>query len=297
MINNYESIKNLVPVEVSGLSSETDLNLEKKEKYYNIIKNEVNKNTKEIIKPSKSLKNDGCVFLGNIIDAEKTKQQLSKFPIYKGHIKNHLYSDNIPIHSDNNDHWKNKNLNGIYCWSMKDLITCDTIVNVASSPLIIDFVSNYLGCLPTCYGINCMLSSGVSGHGTTSRHRDLDDFKFVSLFIYLDDVDLSNGPHVYETGTHKGIKNVEVGSVLSPIDKNPKILTGKAGDAFLEDNWGIHYGMTLAPDKIRTCIWIRYGLYDNYTARNSVYLSKQKNKNHKFDFNDELTKYVFRFLQ
>jgi len=292
-INNYESIKHLVPVEVSGLSAETDLNLKNKEKYYNIIKDEVNKNTMHMATPSNTLKNDGCVFLGNIINAEKVKTQLSKFPIYKGHIKNDLYSDNKPIY----DYWQNKDLNGIYCWSMKDLITCDTVTNVASNPLVIDFVSSYLGCLPTCYGINCMLSSGVSGHGTTSRHRDLDDFKFVSLFIYLDDVDLSNGPHVYETGTHKGIEDSPVGSTLTPIDKNPKILTGKAGDGFLEDNWGIHYGMTLAPNKSRTCLWIRYGLYDNYTARHSVFLEEQKSENHKFDFSNELTKYVFRFLQ
>ncbi len=293
MINDYESIKHLIPVEVSGLSRETDLNLEKKEKYYNIIKDKINKNTKNVLTPSKTLKNDGCVFLGNILDAKKTKKQLSQFPIYKGHIKNNLYSDGVAIY----DYWNNDNLNGIYCWSMKDLITCDTITNVASNPLVIDFVANYLGCLPTCYGINCMLSSGVSGHGTTSRHRDLDDFKFVSLFIYLDEVNLLNGPHVYETGTHKGVANADVGSVLTPIDKDPKILVGKAGDGFLEDNWGIHYGMTLHPNKTRTCLWIRYGLYDNYTARHSVYLSEQKNKNHKFDFNNELTKYVFRFLQ
>ena len=292
-INDYNSIKDLVPVEVSGLSAETDLNLEKKEKYYNIIKDYVNENTTQIQTPYIELKESGCVFLGNIIDADKTKQQLSQFPIYKGHIKNKLYSDGIPIY----DYWNNETLNGIYCWSMQDLITCDTITKVASNPLIIDFVTRYLGCLPTCYGINCMLSSGVSGHGTTSRHRDLDDFKFVSLFIYLDDVDLSNGPHVYEIGTHKGIKDAEVGSMLSPIDKDPKILVGSAGDGFLEDNWGIHYGMTLSPGKTRTCLWIRYGLYDNYTARHSVYLKEQRNDNHKFNFNNELTKYVFRFLQ
>tara|TARA_Y100001937_G_scaffold89505_1_gene121073 strand:+ start:8066 stop:8947 length:882 start_codon:yes stop_codon:yes gene_type:complete len=293
MINDYESIKHLIPVEVSGLSAETDLNLEKKEKYFNILKNQINENTKNILKPSDLLNRDGCVFLGNLLNAQETKNELSNFPIYKGHIKNNLYSDGIPIY----DYWDNQTLNGIYCWSMKDLITCSSIANIASSPLIIDFVSNYLGCLPTCYGINCMLSSGVSGHGTTSRHRDLDDFKFVSLFIYLDDINLSNGPHVYETGTHKGVPNAEVGSVLTPIDKNPKILMGNAGDGFLEDNWGIHYGMTLHPNKTRTCLWIRYGLYDNYTARHSVYLKDQKSDNHKFNFNNEITNYVFRFLQ
>ena len=291
--NSYEEIKHLIPVELSGVSKDTDLNLEKKEKYYKILKNHILNTTKNISLPSDILKNDGCVFLGNLIDADKAKKQLSAFPVYKGHIKNEMYSDGFPIHN----YWQDDSLNGIYCWSMQDLIQCDSIVNVATNPLIIDFVSKYLGCLPTCYGINCMLSVGTSGHGTTSRHRDLDDFKFVSLFIYLDDVDLANGPHAYETKTHHGIKNREVGSVLSELDKNPKILVGRAGDGFLEDNWGIHYGMTLKPGKKRTCLWIRYGLYDNYTARNSVFLSDQKTDFHKFNFNDDLTEYVFRFLK
>ena len=162
--------------------------------------------------------------------------------------------------------------------------------------MILDIVSNYLGCLPTCYGINCMLSIGNSGHGTTRRHRDLDDFKFLSLFIYLDDVDETNGAHVYETGTHKGIKNQEYGSILSSIDYNPKLFIGNAGDGFLEDNWGIHYGLGLHPEKSRRCLWIRYGLYDNFTSRESVGLHNLNFSDHTFDINNELTNYVFRFL-
>ena len=291
MINSHSDIKNLVPVELSGLSKETDLNLEKKEHYYQIIKDYVNSNTSHLRTPSQILAEDGCLYLGNILNADSVKKELEEFPIYKGHIKNDLYSDGAPIYDCDLGF-----LNGIYCWDMKDLVKCKAITNIASNPLIIDMVSKYLGCLPTCYGINCMLSVGTSGHGTTSRHRDLDDFKFLSLFVYLDDVDLTNGPHVYETGTHKGIKGAKVGSVLTPIDKNPKVLTGKAGDSFIEDNWGIHYGMTLQPSAVRRCLWIRYGLYDNYTARNSVNLHKQKIDNHTFDVTDEMVKYVFRFL-
>tara|TARA_R100001082_G_scaffold28146_1_gene14137 strand:+ start:4373 stop:5251 length:879 start_codon:yes stop_codon:yes gene_type:complete len=291
MINDHKEIKNLVPVELSGLSEETDLNLEKKEHYYNIIREHINKNTKHLSTPNQTLNEDGCLYLGNILNSLETKKELENFPIYKGHIKNDLYSDGVPMYDYDID-----SLNGIYCWSMQDLIKCKTITNIASNPLIINIVSQYLGCLPTCYGINCMLSVGTSGHGTTRRHRDLDDFKFLSLFIYLDDVDLTNGPHVYESGTHKGIKGAKVGSVLTPIDERPKILVGNAGDGFIEDNWGIHYGMTLQPKAVRRCLWVRYGLYDNYTARTSVNLHKQKTTDHTFNIDNEVTKYIFRFL-
>tara|TARA_R100000030_G_scaffold18556_1_gene12841 strand:+ start:6002 stop:6883 length:882 start_codon:yes stop_codon:yes gene_type:complete len=292
MLNDHKEIKNLVPVEISGLSKETDLSLEKKERSYKIIRDHINNNTKDILTPSERLKKDGYLFLGNILNSGKALEELSRFPIYKGHIKNDLYSDNIPIVNYNKDSLES----GIYCWSMSDLVKCKTITDIATNPMILDIVSNYLGCLPTCYGINCMFSSGTSGHGTTRRHRDLDDFKFLSLFIYLDDVDETNGAHAYETGTHLGIKNKENGSLLSPVDRNPKIFTGKAGDAFLEDNWGIHYGLSLHPEKTRRCLWVRYGLYDNFTSRESVGLHNLNFSNHTFVSNDSMINYVFRFL-
>lgn len=292
MVNDHKQIKNLVPVEISGISHESDLNLEKKERCYKIVKDFVNKNTKHILTPSQKLKKNGYLSLGNVIDHQETLKELDKFPIYRGHIKNDLYSDNIPILD-----YKNKSLKpGIYCWSIDDLVKCKTITDIATNPMVLDIVSNYLGCLPTCYGINCMLSVGNSNHGTTNRHRDLDDFKFLSLFIYLDDVDETNGAHVYETGTHMGIENQKNGSTLSAFDRNPKIFVGKAGEAFLEDNWGIHYGLALHPEKTRRCLWIRYGLYDNFTSRESVGLHKLNFSDHTFNVDNELTNYVFRFL-
>jgi hypothetical protein len=291
MINDHKQIMKLVPAELSGLSRETDLNAKDKEHYYEIIRDYINSNTAHLSKPSEILKRDGCLYLGNLAPADTIKKQISNFPIYKGHIKNDLYSDGAPIINYNIE-----DLQGIYCWSMQDLVKCSSVTSIASNPLVIDMVANYLGCLPTCYGINCMLSVGTSGHGTTFRHRDLDDFKFLSLFVYLDDVDLRNGPHAYELGTHKGVEGSSIGSTLSPVDENPKILTGLAGDAFIEDNWGIHYGMTLQPGAFRRCLWVRYGLYDNYTSRHSVNLHQQKIQDHTFNTSDETTRYVFRFL-
>ena len=197
---NHKQIIPLIPIEMSGLSRETDLGTIDKENGYKKIRDYVNSKTSDIRTPSKVLKEDGCVSLGILADSEKIKQQIHKFPIYKGHIKNDLYSDGVPILD-----YKAKHLNpGMYCWAMTDLLKCKAVTDIASNPLIIDFVSNYLGCLPTCYGINCMLSNGSSGHGTTRRHRDSDDFKFLSLFVYLDNVTLQNGQHVYELGTNLG---------------------------------------------------------------------------------------------
>jgi hypothetical protein len=289
---SHKDIVPLVRVEMSGLSKDTDLGMREKEQGYKKIKDFINEKTGHIRTPFQVLNEDGCVSLGKLLDSTALKKDLEKLPIYRGHIKNKLYSDETPIYNH-----KDLNLSqGMYCWSMSDLIKCKAVTDIASSPLIIDIVSRYLGCIPTCYGINCMFSRGTSGHGTTSRHRDSDDFKFLSLFIYLDDVNLQNGPHVYEVGTHLGNSEGVKGNELPETVKDKKILVGQAGEAFLEDNWGVHYGMTLHPNKQRTCMWVRYGLYDNYTSRNSVNILEHAAPDHTFDTSKEINKYIFRFL-
>jgi len=289
---NHKDIMPLVRVEMSGLNKNTDLGTLEKEAGYEVIKNFINEKTSNIKTPIQKLRSDGCISLGKVTNAAQVKQELFEYPIYRGHIKNKLYSDGVPI-----TNYTHNNLNpGMYCWSMSDLLKCQAVVDIASNPLIIDFVTRYLGCLPTCYGINCMLSSGTSGHGTTQRHRDSDDFKFLSLFVYLDDVTLFNGPHVYEIGSHLGNPDGVKGNELPDKNINKKILTGVAGEGFIEDNWGVHYGMPLMPDKSRICMWVRYGLYDNYTSRNSVNISEHAAQHHLFDMNNEINKYVFRFV-
>ena len=289
---DHKDIIPLVRVEMSGLNKDTDLGTLEKESGYEIIKNFINEKTNHIKTPIDRLRDDGCISLGKIANAAEVKKELFQYPIYRGHIKNQIYSDGIPI----TDYVDNDLRSGMYCWSMSDLLKCQSVVDIASNPLIIDFVSRYLGCLPTCYGINCMLSSGTSGHGTTQRHRDSDDFKFLSLFVYLDEVTLFNGPHVYEIGTHLGNPDGQKGNELPHENINKKILTGTAGEGFIEDNWGVHYGMPLRPDRSRICMWVRYGLYDNYTARNSVNIAEHAAQEHLFDMTNEINKYVFRFV-
>ena len=95
---DHKQITKLVPVEISGLSKKTDLSLKDKEKYYEIIKQHINQNTKNIKTHGQKLKRDGYLHLGNVLDSNKLKEELRQHPIYRGHIKNELYSDEVPIH-------------------------------------------------------------------------------------------------------------------------------------------------------------------------------------------------------
>lgn len=79
-------------------------------------------------------------------------------------------------------------------------------------------------------------------------HYDVDDYKFLKLFIYLNNVTLKNGPHVYIT--NNGIKNwpeyldrrISDDEVKKKYKKRIKVLIGKMGQGFIEDPSFYHKG-------------------------------------------------------
>lgn len=79
-------------------------------------------------------------------------------------------------------------------------------------------------------------------------HRDVDDWRFVKLFVYLTDVDEESGPHAYVPGSHRSPKLREIkrytdAEVEAAYPGRILTITGKAGDAFLENTQGLHRGV------------------------------------------------------
>ena len=87
---------------------------------------------------------------------------------------------------------------------------------------------------------------GAAPQATELFHRDVDDFRFLKLFLYLTDVDEEAGPHVFARGTHKlpelsairRYRDHEVRRVVEPHDMIQVL--GCAGTAFLEATYGLH---------------------------------------------------------
>jgi hypothetical protein len=74
----------------------------------------------------------------------------------------------------------------------------------------------------------------------------------LKLFVYLTDVDEKNGPHVYVSYSSaseklRQIRRFSNEEVVSAFGKeNILNLTGRAGEGFLEDTFGIHKGQPVA---------------------------------------------------
>jgi ectoine hydroxylase-related dioxygenase (phytanoyl-CoA dioxygenase family) len=130
---------------------------------------------------------------------------------------------------------------------LNKLIFSDEIINVARSYLNTNKLS-----------VNAMLFITSSIKITENEkfqnaqyfHWDNDFTKFFKLYIYLNDVNDHNGPHVFVPNTHK-IKKKEHRLCRLYSDENilknyPNIKTflGKKGTAFFVDSYGIHKGKT-----------------------------------------------------
>ena len=97
-------------------------------------------------------------------------------------------------------------------------------------------------------------------------HYDCDYKKFLKIFIYLNDVDIDSGPHVYIEKTHKKkfFKHILAERINDDeINKyyglsNQKIFTKNAGSIIIEDTFGLHKGI-VPKSKSRYVLILEYG--------------------------------------
>ena len=135
---------------------------------------------------------------------------------------------------------------------------------------ILEIAKEYLGAEPIID--NCMIWISLPGNKDTSKdkiygyHYDLDDFKFIKLFVYLNDVDKNTGPHTYikkslhDKSLYKSLRRrLSHKNIHNRYPNKEEILIGKKGTAFLEDTYGYHSG-TL-PKKNRVILQCEYKLY------------------------------------
>ncbi len=138
--------------------------------------------------------------------------------------------------------------------------------DLASDPRILDLAAGYFGCRPYLDSIQAWWS--LSGHDQAEEaenfHRDNDSIRFLKFFIYLTDVGEVNGPHVYVAGSHTSGKLLERRrltdeEVREAFGSDVLCMTGRAGDAFIEDTYGIHKGQLPMAGR-RLLVQFRYSL-------------------------------------
>lgn len=138
---------------------------------------------------------------------------------------------------------------------------CDSIERIARDPAIVAVARDYLGIEPILYSSrlyytapkrNTPQQRAARGGGGRVRlsypvHFDVADFKDLTLFIYLSDVDQDSSPHVVVENTHqhKTMREVLKGKLTEEqarrrFGSSVKTITGISGSCFFEDTSAYH---------------------------------------------------------
>lgn len=220
---------------------------------------------------AQTLERDGIAKLGNFLDAAaiaRIRAHLEgaalreRFPPCRGSFTLDTVPENVHVAEFHTEH----------------ILECPDVLAVANHPRLLAAAARYLGCKPTISNLSIWWSLPADGTAQEAEnfHRDVDDWRFVKLFVYLSDVGPGGGPHCFVRGSHRSwrfvrkrrIDDAEVSAVFAADDMLQ--IQGKAGDAFLEDTFGLHKGQPPRSDR-RLLFQVEYSVnpiavYDYHPA-------------------------------
>jgi|GEM_PF-2052856 len=146
------------------------------------------------------LNQDGFLNLGPVLSKEQAEEVVA-------HLRNRLcYAGHVPIYSDGIPRTIEECSKRAHyaSYSLEDVLLAPHLLELALKPSLINSVAKYLGGTPTLYSIHAWWTFAQEGSvGVTHRfHRDLDDYRFLSAFVYLTDVASGDGPVEFIRGSH-----------------------------------------------------------------------------------------------
>lgn len=131
----------------------------------------------------------------------------------------------------------------------------DLTLELATSPDVVRIATEYIGASPVLNYPESWFSfpvSKIQKGSAKNWHWDCDGIKWLKVFVYLNDVNLNNGPHAFVAGSHrnwkvndKGTRVTEEQIVNSYGEKMLQIFTAPRGTVIFEDTRGFHRGTPL----------------------------------------------------
>lgn len=245
-------------------------------------------------KQAQHLADEGYVPLGQVLTADDVRKVVAHFeqrPCFNGPVP--AMSDRVARRvGEGAERFRDGS------FALAEVIAAPGLLELANRPEIVAVAEAYLGCTPTLYSLHAQWSFAGPGASASMPwfQRDLDDYKFCTLVMYLTDVGPQSGAHVFVRRSHR----VDLAEAIlreangrdGRFDRKPSIetlypateseaqdrlyaeifsglidtITGPAGFAFIADTSGLHKEMPMTAGR-RLMVCARYGLYRNtYTA-------------------------------
>jgi hypothetical protein len=233
------------------------------------------------------LARDGLVRLGRILTQQQVDEihaYLKTRPCFTGHVP--AKGDKVPRSVD-----ECARLANCASYTRADVLGAPHLLELANRPELLEIAEAYLGCTPTIYSINLFWSFPEREEkyaATQLYHRDFDDFRFCTLFVFLTDIRTGDGAHYFMRGTHRAdfveqayrerlrepkmfplerlflVASYDDRDCQNMFHNEIELVVGSAGQGVFEDTYGLHKGDV--PKTPRLLGWVRYGLYNNNTA-------------------------------
>jgi hypothetical protein len=131
------------------------------------------------------------------------------------------------------------------------VVSAPHVFTLANDPFVLATIEEVFGCQPTIGYLAAWWSLPGHPHGEQAElfHRDVDDWRFLKMFVYLTDVDNDAGPHAFVPGSQaiarlqriRRYSEAEVAEAFGP--DNIKLIRGPRGTSFIEDTFGLHRGL------------------------------------------------------
>jgi hypothetical protein len=138
------------------------------------------------------------------------------------------------------------------------LTTCPRLQSLTCDPILLAIASRYFRTEPVLVGARIWWSFPASSNDDRQRrdgqqfHFDLDDYRALSFFFYLYDVDDRSGPHVVVKGSHRWKplrylvslgKSKSREEIIAAYGRDQVVtIRGRAGSGFVEDLFCYHKG-------------------------------------------------------
>ena len=242
-----------------------------------------------------ALRQDGIVSFGQVFSKEQCASIVDRVrqqPCYAAHVP--AFSDGVA-----GTPAEIKRRSPYASYKLHNALEIPELLAFASDMKLHQLADAYLGCQPTIYSIHLFWTFGglpKPAH-THLWHRDIDDYRFLSCFVYLTDVEEGEGQFQFLRKTHnvgmlgerlkkvnlermhRGLMPVSAEDYFPPkpqmeadnLDHLEYLLgdeimpiVGPAGSAFIGDTFGLHRG-TVPQTRDRLVCWIRFGLTKNIT--------------------------------
>lgn len=177
------------------------------------------------------------------------------------------------------------------CYRPDQVARAPGLLDTLNDPRLLDLIEQYMGCVPTLYYLNAWWTFPAK---TPERmnvqyfHRDVDDWRFLTLFLYPTDVDDNSGPHQVIPGSHsmEGMKKlgggmdcersfaVGMGVEFSDdcqkrIGHHAVSIKGAAGSMFLVNTIALHRGLVPKVNP-RLIVWARFGFGSNANSSDHI---------------------------